>query len=92
MSWTQGLGFFKNLGNVFGGIGQGAGGFMGNFGTGKGFLSSIGQGGGNFLGKFGTGQGLLGTMGQGGGNFLGKFGTGQGALSNVFCAALTLLL
>lgn len=88
MSWAKGLGFFKNLGNVFGGIGQGAGGFMGNFGTGKGFLSSIGQGGGNFLGKFGTGKGLLGTMGQGGGNFLGKFGTGQGALSNVFTPKL----
>ena len=67
MSWTQGAGFFKNIGNVLGGIGKGGGGFMGNFGTGGGLLSQIGKGGEGFMGKFGTGEGKI-AQAFGGGN------------------------
>ena len=84
MSWTQGAGFFKNIGNVLGGIGKGGGGFMGNFGTGGGLLSQIGKGGEGFMGKFGTGQGMFSGMGKGGPGFMGKFGTGEGKLANMF--------
>jgi hypothetical protein len=87
------MGFFQNLGTdagFFRNIGQGGGGFMGNFGTGQGALAgwqpfqNIQQGQGLFgrTGGFGSGQGFLSGIGQGGNQFMGQFGTGQGALAN----------
>ena len=70
MAWESGGGFFKNLGNMFSGIGQGGGGFMGDFGTGEGAMSkwqpfqNLAEGRG-FFGKeggFGSGEGQLSEM------------------------------
>ena len=70
MAWESGGGFFKNIGNWMSGIGQGGGGFMGDFGTSEGALSkwqpfqNIAEGRG-FFGKeggFGSGEGQLSEM------------------------------